>query len=303
MFDRQITCCYLFPITKYGYPPAAWHTIDYIKEMHMMGFSSIELEGIREEHLMTVYEMRFDIRKKMNELAIELPFFCAVLPGLSSLDEKIRNKNLLLFENGCETAKLFKSKGILDNGPLPPYIFPEDIPVLRHYDEESIQRAYFPENFSWKKFEDILVDTFRTLCDIAGKYGLTYQMHPAVGVLYSTTDGFLHFFDKVKRDNLRFNFDTANLFAMKENLSLSFLRIHEHVDYIHVSDNRGERVEHLAIGEGNINWKKFFEAINKTGFKGNMGIDIGGSESGVKNLNVAYVSAARFLEQEWLQKK
>lgn len=302
MFDTKITCCYLYPITKYGYPPAARDTIDYIREMNDMGFSSIELEGIREEHLIKIYEMRFDIKKKINELKINIPYFCSVLPGLSSLDGKVRDHNLSLFEKGCEIAKLFRSKGILDNCPLPPYIFPEDIPIVRHYDEDSLRRAFFPENFSWKKYEDLLVDTFRTVCEISAKFGLTYQMHPAVGVLFSTPDGFLNFFDKVQRDNLRFNFDTANLFTMKENLSLSLLKLSERIDYIHFSDNRGERVEHLPIGEGKIEWNKFFETVDKIGFKGNFGIDIGGSESGVRNLNLSYIAAADYLENEWLKK-
>lgn len=302
MFDKKITCCYLYPITKYGYPPDASYTLKYIDEMYNLGFTSIELEGIREEHLNKVYELRNVIENKLKDKSIELPYFCAVLPGLSSLDEKVRKHNLQLLERGCEIAKLFRSMGILDNTPLPPYQFPEDIPIVRHYDEDSLNRAFFPQDFSWNKYEDILVDTFRTVCDIAAKYDLTYQMHPAVGVLFSTPDGFLRFFDKVKRDNLRFNFDTANLFAMRENLSLSLLRLHEHIDYIHISDNRGEKVEHLPIGKGKIDWNKFFETIDKIGFIGNFGIDIGGQESGVRKLNFSYIDAAKYLEQKWLKK-
>ena len=212
MFDKKITCCYLYPITKYGYPPSAEKTNIYLEEMHNLGFTSVELEGIREEHLMKVYENRFEIKKKLDELNLSLPFFCAVLPGLSSLNEKEREKNINLFEKGCEIAAEFNSKGILDNAPIPPYIFPDNIPVVRHYEEDSLRSAYFPDNFLWKNFWIQLVDTFQILCDIAANYKLTYQMHPASGVLIPSTDAFLYFYDAVKRDNLRFNLDTANLF-------------------------------------------------------------------------------------------
>ena len=303
MFNSEIVCCYLYPITKYGYPPPAEYTETYIDEMFKLGFTSVELEGIREKHLLTIYQNRFDIKKKLDKLNVKIPYFCAVLPGVSSNDEKVRKHNYFLFEKGCQTAALFGSKGILDNAPLPPYIFPDDIPVIRHHDENSLREAYFPENFSWNKYWEELIETFRVLCDIAAEYKLTYQLHPAAGFLSSSTDGFLYLFDAVKRNNLRFNFDTANLFAMKENLPLSLLRLKDHIDYIHFSDNRGARVEHLAIGDGKIPWNKFFEMIDKIKFKGNIGIDIGGDESGVENLDSAYIKAAEFLEINWLKEK
>lgn len=302
MIDPRIVCCYLYPITKYGYPPLAENTLAYLDEMHSLGFSSVELEGIRDEHLNKVYELRFDIKKKFDELKLTMPYFCAVLPGLSSMDEKERNKNLELFERGCEVASFLGSKGILDNGPLPPFQFPKEIPIVRHYDEDSLRFAFLPENFSWKNFWDQLVDTYKTLCEIAAEYNLEYQVHPAVGVLAASTDGFLCFANAVKKENLKFNFDTANLFAIKENLQLSFLRVKDFVSYIHISDNRGIRVEHLEIGSGLIHWDKFFDAVDKSGYNGYFGIDIGGAESGVRKLNVAYLSAANYLEEKWLKK-
>ena len=303
MFSKKITCCYLYPITKYGYPPSADKTNLYLEEMSRLGFTSVELEGIREHHLMKVHEKRIEIKQKLDELNLELPYFCAVLPGLSSLDEKERYENIKLFEKGCEIAAEFNSKGILDNAPIPPYKFPEDIPIVRHYEEESLQHAFFPKDFLWSKFWNRLIDTFRTLCEIAENYKLTYQLHPAVGVLSSTADGFLYFFDAVKKENLRFNFDTANLFTVKENLPLSLMKLKDHIDYIHVSDNRGFKVEHLEIGKGKISWDKFFEVLDKINFKGNIGIDIGGDESNVENIDDAYINAAKRIENNWLKLK
>jgi sugar phosphate isomerase/epimerase len=300
MFSKKITCCYLHPITKYGYPPAAEKTILYLEEMSKLGFASVELEGIREEHLLKVYEKRFEIKKKIDELNLELPFFCAILPGLSSLDEKVRNKNIELFEKGCQIANEFNSKGILDNAPIPPYQFPEDIPVVRHYEEESLRNAFFPPDFLWKPFWKQLVNTFQILCDIASRYELTYQLHPASGVLTSTADSFLYFYDAVRRDNLRFNLDTANLFAVKENLALSLLKLKDHLDYIHVSDNNGFKVEHLEIGKGKIAWEKFFETLDKINFNGNIGVDIGGDESNVQDIDEAYIATAKWLEEKWI---
>lgn len=297
-FNDQIVCAYLYSITKYGYPPKASDSLKHIEEMAAIGFSSIELEGIREEHLMEVFNSRMLIREKIVELKLSVPYFCVVLPGLTSLDEHERDKQLELFEKGCQIAQLLGAKGVLDNAPLPPFKFPKDIPIVRHYDEDILSSAYLPKNVSWNKIWEQMIDTYRTACDIASEYKLNYLMHPAVGVLSSTTDGFLYFHDAVKRDNLKFNLDTANQFVMKDNLSLSISRLVDYVDYIHISDNRGNKVEHLPIGDGNIRWDVFFETLDSLGYKGHFGIDIGGDESKVNDLDTAYKNAANFISDK-----
>ncbi|MBL4895014.1 MAG: sugar phosphate isomerase/epimerase [Emcibacter sp.] len=301
MFDAKIVCAFLYIITRYGYPPDVEFTEDHLDEMKALGFKSVELEGIREEHLLKVYDNRHKISAKIKALDLDVPYFCAVLPGLSSMVEAERNEQLALFEKGCEIAQLFGSRGILDNAPLPPYQFPADIPVVRHYGEEVLASAFLPKDISWDKFWDILTDTYRTACDIAAKYGLTYQMHPAQGLLSSTTDAFLYFHDAVGRDNLRFNLDTANQFVMQDNLALSLRRLKDHIDYIHISDNRGGRVEHLAIGEGKIRWDIFMETLHHIDFKGHIGMDIGGDESAVADLDAAYKQSAKWVEDNWLR--
>ncbi len=300
MINERIVCTYLYIISKHGYPPKAENTLEYIKGMKDLGFQSIELEGIREEHLMKVYGMKDRIADELKGLNLSLPYFCTVLPGLSTMDGSEKKKQLELFEKGCETAKLLGAKGVLDNAPMPPYEFPDDIPIVRHYGEKELAAAFLPKDLSWTKYWDNLIESFRTVCDIADKYGLTYQVHPAHGLLSSTTDSFLYFFDAVKRDNLRFNFDTANQFFLKDNLALGLRRLKDHIDYIHISDNGGTRVEHLSVGDGVINWNVFLETLELIDFKGVIGLDIGGDESGIDDLDKAYLDTADYLTKNWL---
>ncbi|UCH62507.1 MAG: sugar phosphate isomerase/epimerase [Fidelibacterota bacterium] len=299
MFNDTIVCCYLYFISKYGYPPPAKDTHDYLIEAKSLGFTSIELEGIRSDHLLTVFSQRHSIREQLDELGLSCPYFCVVLPGLASSDEKERNENLSLFEKGCDVAAALGAKGVLDNGPLPPFQFPEDIPIVRHYDQAILRSAHYPNELVWDRYWAALIDTYRAACDLAASRDLTFSLHPCLGVLTATTDGYLYFHDAVSRDNLRFTFDTANLFVVKENLPLSLHRLAGLVDFIHLSDNRGDRIEHLPPGEGAIEWKAFFEAIEAIGFKGDIGLDIGGEESGIEDLESAYQSTARWLKQQW----
>jgi len=297
--SNSIVCCYLYTISKYGYPPPAERTLSYIDEMYDLGFSSIELEGIRKEHLLEVYNIRHEMRKLIREKQMEVPYFCAVLPGMSSAEKKERDENLRLFEKGCRIAEILGSRGILDNAPLPPYRFPEHIPVVRHYDGDILLNAALPGNLDWSTYWDDLTGTFREACDIAAHHGLTYQLHPCLGVLAASADSFLYFYDAVKRENLRFNFDTANQFMMRENLILSFIRLKHHIDYIHISDNRGDRTEHLNPGEGHINWNQFFDLLDSVGFDGHIGLDIGGEENPPDDLDQLYKNAAIFVDEKW----
>jgi sugar phosphate isomerase/epimerase len=295
---NKIVCCYLYPITKYGYPPPAADTLQHIREMYDLGFRYIELEGIHKQHLLAIYALRDKIRSALDRYDLQVPYFCAVLPGLSSPDKNERKKNIALFKKGCQIAATLGARGILDNAPIPPYRFPEDIPVTRHYDTDILMQARFPDDLNWKSYWNDLIVTFQHLCDIAAEEGLTYQLHPSLGVLSSSTEGFLYFYEAVKRPNLKFTLDTANQFLMRENLTLALIRLAGHVDYIHISDNRGYQLEHLGPGTGQIRWNEFFQTLQRIKFDGYLGLDIGGAESVIDDLDTTYRSAL-----DWLKNK
>ena len=300
MFDQSIVCAYLYIISRSGYPPPAEHTVTYLEQMKALGFQSVELEGIRREHLLAVCDRVDDITAAVDALGLQVPYFCVVLPGLASADSRERDECLRLFQRGCEVASRVGARGVLDNAPLPPYVFPGDIPTVRHFDDEILRAARFPQQLSWPVYWHDLVATYRTACEIAAEFGLTYQMHPCVGVLAATTDGFLYFRDAVGRDNLRFNLDTANQFLLKDNLVLSLRRLADCIDYIHLADNRGRKVEHLAPTQGAIDWPAFFETLDDIGFDGAIAVDVGGAESNVGNLDLAYKQSAAWLTKQWL---
>ena len=293
----RIVCAYLYSITKYGYPPPAKDTEKHLAEMAHLGFQSVELEGIREEHLLAIYEQRHDIKKVLLNYQLKVPVFCTVLPGLSSMNAAIRRDQLNLFEIGCETAVHLGAKIILDNGPLPPYQFEDSIPVTRHYEHQILSRATMPNDFHWSSFWDQLVETFRRVCDLAEQYGLRYLVHPAIGVLGATPEAFLHLAQAIDRSNFGFCFDTSNLLTLKSNLILALHQLQPFVEYVHISDNRGRKNEHLEPGLGIIDWPTFFTELTRIDFSGFVGIDIGGAESEIENLDQAYLNAAHIIEK------
>ena len=294
----QIVCAYLYVISKYGYPPPADASLNYLREMKALGFSYVELEGIREKHLMDMYKIREDIAEQLNALELQLPVYCTVLPKLLSPIAGVRARQLELFRFGCETAQSFGARYILDNCPVAPFEFPEDLPVVRHYDEAVLADARLPKDFSWPNFYELAVSTYQGLCDIAKEYSLTYLMHPAVGTLFATPISFLAFRKNVDRENLGYNFDTANLIALQQNLSLSLRQLIDYTPYIHISDTSLKHHQHLPLGGGDINWDVFFEDLDNLDFDGLVGVDIGGDESGVADLDAAYREAREKIEAQ-----
>lgn len=111
VFDRHITCAFLYSITRYGYPPDAEHMVTYVHEMADLGFQSIELEGIGEAHLKTVYKHRKEIKQALEDRGLALPVFCTVLPGIASPQGEIAQKSLDLFKTGCELGAYFGAGG------------------------------------------------------------------------------------------------------------------------------------------------------------------------------------------------
>ncbi|WP_315824213.1 sugar phosphate isomerase/epimerase [Paraflavitalea speifideaquila] len=112
------------------------------------------------------------------------------------------------------------------------------------------------------------------------------------------TDSFLHFWQAVGAGNLYFNLDTANQYFMKENLSLSVLRLADKISYIHLSDNSGTQVEHQVPGAGNIYWDGFFSTLQSIGYKGRIAIDVGGAETKINNIDQAYTQTASWLNTQ-----
>ena len=298
LFSRQITCAYLYPITLYGYPPDIRHTVRHITEMAQMGFRSVELEGIGAANIRYLHQHHEAIGEALAKHNCTLPVLCLVLPQLGAADHRRRAEGLEWFEMGCEVAQKLGAAGVLDNGPLLPLEYPTNAPILRHYSDDLLNELQLPAGFVWNEYQAGLVDTFQNACSIADNYQLLYHLHPCEGSLITGVDSFLNFAGAVDRPNLFFNMDTANQFYFRDNLPLSVLRAAEKISYIHISDNRGNKVEHLVPGEGNISWNSFFEALQAVNFKGNFGIDVGGAESGISDMKNAYLRSA-----EWLQEK
>jgi sugar phosphate isomerase/epimerase len=294
----KISCAYLYIISRYGYPPPVEDTIDHIKEMAELGFSALELEAIGKENIKYLFENKEVVKDALTQYGCSVPVFCVVLPRLGAdLAEWEQAECLELFEMGCQTARFFGAKGVLDNGPLLPLDYPSDMPVMRHYSGAQVSGLHLPTSLNWDTYWNKLTKTYRYACAIAAKYGLDYHLHPCEGCLTATTDSFLYFSQAVNAPNLMFNLDTSNQFLVRDNLSLSLIRLKDRISYIHISDNSGQKTEHLPPGKGQIDWDAFFSVLKEISYKGRIAIDVGGSETVIENIEKAYHESVSWLNK------
>lgn len=288
----KISCCWLYAISKYGYPPRMENVFKALKEMADMGFEYVELEGVREENLKEVYSNREKIKDHCENLGVKIINFCPIIPDIVRLDDDKRGKARDLFMLAIDIAKYFDCETIQTDSYTPPLEFIGEAPYKESISYGKQYKVKIDPDFSWERLWDVLVDSFRFASETAKEAGLKFCLEPRVGEIISNTDAILRLMDHVKSDNFGAVLDTGHQNAQKEILPLSVEKLGNRIFYLHVSDNDGKINEHLPLGKGNIDWEGIFLALKKHNYQGYVAIDIGN----VPDIEKAYMDSKRFLE-------
>lgn len=289
----KIGLCYIYVISKYGYPPSLEDTHKAIREMADMGFRYIELEGVRERHLLEVRDNRESLKETCDKLGVRVVNFCPILPDLVSLDEHKRQKALELFGQSVELARYFGCESVQLDSFLPPLEFVGAVPYREMINYGLQFRVKIDPHFKWEELWSTLIDSVSRCNRMAKEAGLKLTMEPRVGEIISNTDALLRLMDAVDDSNFGATLDTAHQHAQKEILPLSVEKLGKKILYLHVADNDGKVNEHLALGRGTIDWEGLFLALKKHGFDGHIALDIGR----VPNLEEQILESKSYLEE------
>ncbi len=288
----KISCCWLYAITKYGYPPSLDNTFRVLGEMKALGFENVELEGVRRENLMAVYEKRHELKSFCDDNGLKVINFCPVLPRSVSLNRKERMESWDLFKRAIETAKLFNCRTIQGDSFTPPLRFRGDSPYKESISYGKHFSVEIDAGFRWRRQWEAMVESFSFMTREAKKAGLKFCVEPRVGELLSNTDAILRMMDEVGDENFGAVLDTAHLNAQKEILALSVEKLGKRIFYVHAADNDGKVNDHVAAGRGTVDWEGVFQGLKKHKFSGYVAIDVGM----VADLDVQYRESLEFLE-------
>ena len=288
----KISCCWLYAISKYGYPPTLPDTYRAVEEMAGLGFTAIELEGVREDNLRAVHGERQELKQRCDDLGLTVVNFCPVLPELVHLGKAQRIHALDLFKLAVETATFFGCQTIQTNSYIPPLEFVGESPYREAIHFGKWFQVKVDPAFRWNEVWDWLVDSIGACADEAERAGLKFCLEPRVGEMVSNTDALLRLMDAVDNDNFGAVVDTGHQHAQKEILPLSIEKLGNRVYCLHASDNYGQTNQHLALGRGTVDWDGVFLALKKHGFSGYVAVDVGC----VPDLEVQVRESKAFLE-------
>ena len=289
----NISCCWLYAISKYGYPPSLPDTHRALGDMAALGFTCVELEGVGEENLRAVHGERKALKQRCDDLGLRVVNFCPVLPELVHPEKARRVHALELFKIAVETATFFGCETIQTDSYTPPLEFVGDAPYREAINFGRRFQVKVDPAFRWNDLWGWLTDSIGACADEAERADLKCCLEPRVGEIVSNTDALLRLMDAVDNDNFGAVLDTGHQHAQKEILPLSVEKLGGRVHYLHVSDNDGQTNQHLALGRGTVDWDGVFVALRKHGFSGYVAVDVGR----VPDLDDQVRESKAFLEQ------
>lgn len=288
-----IGCCWLYVITKYGYPPSVDDTFRAVQEMAELGFHAIELEVVGPQNLQGLEERKRDLKDLCESKDLKVVNLIPVFFDLVNPRASRRKRALMYFRRGAELADFFGSPMVQLDSYHPPLRFKSDVPYEKAVSFGRRFEVEVDPRFRWEKFWAMFVDVVRACDHVAEDLDLRLCLEPRVGETVSNTDAALRLLHEVNSDNFGAVLDTGHLHAQKEMLPLSVEKLGRKIFHVHVSDNDGRDNFHLGLGKGTIDWQGTMGALRKVKFNGCIGIDVGD----VPNIEQEMVRSRVFLER------
>ncbi|MBM4029400.1 MAG: sugar phosphate isomerase/epimerase [Planctomycetes bacterium] len=290
----KISCCWMYAIGKYGFPPSVEQMLRAIQEMADLGFEYIELEGMGFPNLRDVVANRRQIKQAVERAGVHVVDFAPLLPEVIALDKETQRSAMALFEQGVETAAYFGSPFVWIDSYFPPLELLEGKALTQDITFGLDYRVRIPGGFRWAEFWEHFVQVVARCNEIAKKHGVQLLIEPRVGEVASNSDALLRLLEAVNDRNLGVILDTAHQHAQKELLPLAIEKLGPQIRYVHIADNDGKVNRHLEPGAGNIDWEGVFLALKKQGYDGYYAIDL----EKLPQLEEKFLQSRRFLE-EW----
>lgn len=116
---------------------------------------------------------------------------------------------------------------------------------------------------------ELSVDLMKRACALAKEYGITIFTENLLGSqLLQHNEQLNHYLDLVGYDNLKIVFDVGHSFVTKHNVAAEVLVAGERLQHLHLHDNNGLRDQHACIGDGDIDYKSFVNALKEIHYPG-----------------------------------
>lgn len=179
--------------------------------------------------------------------------------NLSEENSVLRSAILHEFCNCCKYTKELGGKEIVMHcGKAVGSLHVPQVPHSSVWEESPFARA-------WK----LSIQLFRTCCDIAKEYGITiYTENLNTDHLTVRCDTLVKFVEEINRDNVEIVFDIGHCHHTGGDIVTDVLACGSRLHHLHLHDNMADGDSHLPIGEGNIDYRSFCQALRQVGYDG-----------------------------------
>ncbi|MCC6680256.1 MAG: sugar phosphate isomerase/epimerase [Phycisphaeraceae bacterium] len=133
----------------------------------------------------------------------------------------------------------------------------------------SSHAGFLPEDQSHPTFKTI-IDRLRRIADLFADHGLTLLLESG----QETATTLIRFLDHLDRDNVKANFDPANMILYGKGDPIEALRLLlPRIGQVHVKDaiktkTPGTWGKEVAAGDGEVDWPAFVSTLEGGGYKG-----------------------------------
>jgi sugar phosphate isomerase/epimerase len=142
-------------------------------------------------------------------------------------------------------------------------------------DTVALHLGFIPHDPAAPGYGEI-VEVTRTLCDHCDRHG--QFLHLETG--QETADGLLEFIHQVDRDNLKINFDPANMILYGTGEPIEALRkVGAHVRSVHCKDGTWSDQPgvtwgtEVALGKGDVGMEAYLRTLHEIGYRGPLTIE------------------------------
>ena len=126
-----------------------------------------------------------------------------------------------------------------------------------------------------KYLENLFVEGLNRVVPIAEQENIIILIEPEPNLLLENSNQFLNFIENLSTDNVRLNFDIGHFYCVGEDPTDLIYKLSEYIEHFHLADIASNRIHnHLIPGEGSINFRSVFKAIEAIGYKGFVTVEL-----------------------------
>ena len=126
-----------------------------------------------------------------------------------------------------------------------------------------------------KYLERLFLEGLNCVVPIAEEENIKILIEPEPNLLIENSKQFLNFIENLSTDNVKLNFDIGHFYCVGEDPTKLIYELSEYIEHFHLADIAANRIHnHLIPGEGSINFRSVFKAIETIGYEGFVTVEL-----------------------------